>query len=1811
MKRLPLLLQFLLLIISHQALATHIVGGELVYTHLTGNQYSITLVVYRDCLGGQAQFDNPASVGIFNSNGTLVQNVSIGLDSVVTLQSTINSSCVTAPNNVCTEAGYYTQIVNLPPIPGGYTISYQRCCRNSVVQNIVDPGDVGATYVATIPGTESSPLNSSPIWNNLPPLYVCVNLPFQFNHSAFDLDGDSLVYSLCTPFEGATASAPQPNPPGAPPYTPITWSAPFSLTDMLGGPVPLTIDPVTGQLNATPNSVGTYVIGMCVQEYRNGVLLGETRRGIQVNVVNCQAPVAMPDDLNEIIQNSFTNCTELVEFSASSSTGFSVWWDFGDPTTTTDQSTQQSPSYTYPGPGTYDLTLVVYNPINPNDPLCTDTTVQQVVIQEPVVPNAGPDTSACPGIPVQIGTIGQQGWSYQWTPNTGLSNASIAQPMASITQQITYTLTAFDTVGCSGTDEVTVDLLPNANASAGPDVQICPGDTAQLNASGGVGFQWFPVTFISNTGIAGPLVYPPATTEYVVGVTNSDGCIGLDTVLVQVFTPSLTVSSDATICFGDTTQLVVSGAVDYQWSPAYNVSDVNSDSPIVSPETTTTYFVEAVDSNSCEITDSVHVIVQQLPQADAGVDTAICIGDCVTLQASGGDTYSWSPITGLSDPNTSNPEACPTSTTTYVVTVTSSLQGSGQNLLLNGDFEQGNTGFSTDYQLFDPNPPPPPNITFGQYVVIDDLSDIQTSWSGLGDHTSGSGNFMVADGATTSGLNFYCQTVSVTPNTWYDLSAWVATVFVNPNSQVAELQFTINGVQVGSNYSAPWPFNQWDEFSATWFSGNTTSATLCIEDLNTIGSGNDFAIDDIFFAPQGTGCSNTDTITITVNPLPNVDAGLDETLCLGQSVQLQASGADTYVWSPSVGLSDPNISNPTAEPSVPTDYVVEGTDANGCSNTDTVLVDVFLVDAIGDTVICIGDAAQLGAIGGVSWSWTPTTGLSDPTVQFPTASPTVTTVYTVIADNGNDCLATDSVFVVVSPLPEAFAGFDQGVCDGSNAQLNATGGIAYEWSPTTGLSDPNISNPIVIFSSDTVTYSVTVTDAIGCIDSDEVTVWQEPLPDAIAGPDTTICAGETVQLISSGGQTYSWSPASGLNNPNIQNPTASPLTTTTYIVTVGQPTGNLVFNGDFSLGNVGFGSDYTFYPGGGGNMGEALYGMVTNANSIHTAFQGIGHTGNAPVDSFLVVNGAGTPNQNVWCQTVSVSPNTDYFFGAWVSSMVANSPAILQFSINGQVLGSPFNAPFNINNWVQFYETWNSGNATSATICVVNQNTNTGGNDFALDDISFSTFCTNTAEVTVTVNPLPNANAGPDQAICAGDATQMAGSGGVSYQWVPPVGIANPSDPLSSASPNQTTTYTLIVQDNIGCQATDEMTLTVNPLPVANAGSNQEVCIGESVVLQGSGGVNYQWSPATFLDDPNAQLPISTPNQTITYTLDVTDANNCADSDEVTVTVNPLPVVDAGADSMICANGSLVLHATGAETYLWSPLVGISDPQSADPTVSPLFPTVYVVTGTDINGCVNADSVSITIFGVTAGPDSVVCLNDSVQVFVSGGASFSWTPSDGVSDPTIASPFMMPNGTTTYTVNVVSEFGCEASAEVTIGILTLPVSAFTATFEPSCDGIYAEFQNQSENAEDYFWNLGDGSSSTEVEPSHTYESGPGGVVILYTFNNDSLCSDSAVVDFSDQWFGNDSIDIQYSTVFTPNYDGINDCFRPRFDGRYSDCYDLQVYNRWGALIFESTGGQNHCWDGRTKGGKMCDEGTYYYISSLKGYKKHGYVTLIY
>ncbi|HMG15068.1 MAG TPA: hypothetical protein VK590_06460, partial [Saprospiraceae bacterium] len=240
-----------------------------------------------------------------------------------------------------------------------------------------------------------------------------------------------------------------------------------------------------------------------------------------------------------------------------------------------------------------------------------------------------------------------------------------------------------------------------------------------------------------------------------------------------------------------------------------------------------------------------------------------------------------------------------------------------------------------------------------------------------------------------------------------------------------------------------------------------------------------------------------------------------------------------------------------------------------------------------------------------------------------------------------------------------------------------------------------------------------------------------------AGTDKQICEpGGAIQLNgSSTGNplSYSWTPTTGLNNPNIKNPIASVTETTNYTLAIQcLSTTNLVDNADFQQGNTGFTSDYTYAVN---LLPEGLYSITNNPQSVHPGFAPCAdHTGGG--GQMMVVNGAGTPNFNVWCQTISVTPNTTYAFETWVCSVVGASPAFLQFSINGGTIGPVFQAPGTTCQWVQFSATWDSGSNTSATICIVNQNTTLGGNDFALDDISFKEVCVLTDEMTIRVNPI-------------------------------------------------------------------------------------------------------------------------------------------------------------------------------------------------------------------------------------------------------------------------------------------------------------------------------------------------------------------------------------------------------------------------------------------------------------------------------------------
>lgn len=520
------------LLLAIKANATHIVGGEIYYDYLGSNNYQITLKLYRDCFAGVAAYDNPANVFIFDSNGNLVDSVQIPFPGSVVLPSSISNPCFTPPSNVCVEEAVYQTVVNLPPIAGGYNITYQRCCRNNSILNLINPGDVGSTYMTHVRDPTIATNNTSPHFINLPPIFLCEGVPFTFDHAAVDADGDSLYYELCDPYTGLTSSCPIlgplagtgcPQVASPPPFATVPWLAPYSATNPLSANVPLAINPQTGFMNATPDLIGQWVVCVCVSEYRNGVLISVTKRDFQFNVVNCpNLPVAsIPEQT--LFCNGYT-----VNFNSASLNAFSYHWDFGDNSITNDTSNLENTQWTYADSGQYTVTLIINQ-----GTLCVDTQTTQFLIYQPINASFNPPPDQCflsnsfdfQGIATTSPTT-----SYAWSFGSSAipDTSNILNPTNIVfqtpgTYPITFTLTQN---GCTEayTDSITVHPQPQAIFNVLTDV-FCV-----LN----------PVSFVDSSISSTPLTY---LWDFGNGTTSTLPNPVVEYAQQGVYTPSLVVTS--------------------------------------------------------------------------------------------------------------------------------------------------------------------------------------------------------------------------------------------------------------------------------------------------------------------------------------------------------------------------------------------------------------------------------------------------------------------------------------------------------------------------------------------------------------------------------------------------------------------------------------------------------------------------------------------------------------------------------------------------------------------------------------------------------------------------------------------------------------------------------------------------------------------------------------------------------------------------------------------------------------------------------------------------------------------------------------------------------------------------------------------------------------------------------------------------------------------------------------------------------------------------------------------------------------------
>jgi PKD repeat protein len=678
--------------IFQTAKAGHIAGGEMYYKYLgpgSGNndRFEITLRLFRECnVTGTnvAAMPTTVTVGIFTrtsiSGYTLFQSFDVNRSDLDEIKVTPSAyPCIVPPPDVCYQVGYFVVERELPRNEFGYTVAFQTCCRSGGIINMINQvipggntGD-GSTYVGNIPGLNNAPAprrNSSPVFSVKDTAVVCQNSPLRLDFGATDPDTvDSLSYSFCSAYNRGDATSSTNITPSTPPYQYISYTSGFSGSQPLGPNV--TIDRKTGLISGIAPPAGKYVINVCIDEWRGGVKISEHRKDFTLVVEGCMvADAALKPDY--ITCDGFTMTFENLTTSPLINTWY---WDFGVAGMTTDTSTEEMPTFTYPDTGTYTMKLVVNR-----NAQCSDSTTAIVK----VYPGFFPDfdvNGACKDIAFSFtdrtntafGSV--TGWRWNFGDETTVADTSQQQHpqwQYATTGTKNVRFIVGNTKGCIDTvfkDVVVYDKPPLDLPF--DDTLICSIDTLQLSALGTGAFSWTPGYNILNDNTPTPLVWPKTTTDYVVTL-NDRGCISKDTVKVRVVDlVTLAAPIDTIICLTDSVTLrPVTDGLKFLWSPAATLDDPAKKNPVAVPVDPLTRYAVLASIGKCNASDTVTVRTVPYPFADAGEPVTICFED--TVQLNGRITasqFSWSPVNTLLDANTLTPLAFPLISTSYVLTV--------------------------------------------------------------------------------------------------------------------------------------------------------------------------------------------------------------------------------------------------------------------------------------------------------------------------------------------------------------------------------------------------------------------------------------------------------------------------------------------------------------------------------------------------------------------------------------------------------------------------------------------------------------------------------------------------------------------------------------------------------------------------------------------------------------------------------------------------------------------------------------------------------------------------------------------------------------------------------------------------------------------------------------------------------------------------------------------------------------------------------------------------------------------------------------
>ena len=680
--KLTFLIPAIFFMLPFTANATHIVGGEIGYRCLGGNQYEITLRVFRDCFNANptALFDDPGIIGVYASNGLRLSNISLRPIGNDTLREGLDSCYTSFINSVCVHTTVYKSVITLNPRVGGYHFVYQRCCRNTTISNIVNPTEAGATYDILLTEAAMQKCNSSPVVNSWPPVYVCANQELNVNSAATDVNNDSIAYKLCAPLVGGTLQRPQPIPPTAPPFQPVIWLSPtYSLANVLGGNNPLTIDVNTGIMKGVPPVLGQFVVAVCLEEYDRSTknLLSVVRRDFQYNVVNCSVPQATFEAPKEVCVDS------KLTLKQSTPGAKSVEWYLGEPGAEKLIAKGDSVNLTFTAAGKNRITLYYEK-----GTACQSTfsaVIDAIAIDVISTPLAGQNSVVCRGSNFEVNIQNKQvnrSLTYDWQTNGNLvsgQGSSLATFKMDAPTLITLNLS--NALGCKSTLIFPVDIHASIQSNINTGVQLCR-DVATVtneNFNKNLSYNWLPKNGLSNPNIGNPVITLNSSQIYSVKITNPetkcDTTISFSAI-VKPFGADPGIDSLSTVCYNVGKQInpKFNNTLIYSWSPAKGLSETTKGNPTVILKESMSYTVKIQNpASGCDTIITVRVEVSpMLPVVELDTTLDFCPGipKRVNLPQSSLVTYLWSPSTGLDNVNVANPTFTLKNNQIYTVKIT-------------------------------------------------------------------------------------------------------------------------------------------------------------------------------------------------------------------------------------------------------------------------------------------------------------------------------------------------------------------------------------------------------------------------------------------------------------------------------------------------------------------------------------------------------------------------------------------------------------------------------------------------------------------------------------------------------------------------------------------------------------------------------------------------------------------------------------------------------------------------------------------------------------------------------------------------------------------------------------------------------------------------------------------------------------------------------------------------------------------------------------------------------------------------------------